>query len=190
MFTGNGVPGQILRIRTDANGLNPIITNPWSIFPGSNPGLIRGGLCFDQTGKWGGDLIVSTTTGKVYRVNATGYATLVGDAKQVDPNLSHMEAVVVIPDDPIRYGPYAANILTGGNERSDVMWTFAPGQPPVKWTLERLSRSMETLNVILPYNNFWGVDYQNGTFSFTFEKFRCQKNQILTSFKILKVVTF
>jgi hypothetical protein len=33
MFTGNGVPGQILRIQTDANGNNPVITNPWAILP-------------------------------------------------------------------------------------------------------------------------------------------------------------
>jgi hypothetical protein len=30
MFTGNGKDGEIMRIQTDANGNNPIITNPWT----------------------------------------------------------------------------------------------------------------------------------------------------------------
>jgi hypothetical protein len=36
-FTGNGVDGQILRIQTDANGNNPVITNPWCILPPPSP---------------------------------------------------------------------------------------------------------------------------------------------------------
>jgi hypothetical protein len=49
---------------------------------GSRVGLLRGGLAFDHTGVWNGDLIVSTNQGRIYRVNATAHATLVGNANE------------------------------------------------------------------------------------------------------------
>ncbi len=47
------------------------------IFFSGGVGLLRGGLAFDQTGEWNGDLIVTTNIGFVFRVTAAGVATYV-----------------------------------------------------------------------------------------------------------------
>ena len=50
------------------------VQNPWVRLPGES-GLMRGSLYIDRTGVFGGDLIVVTTAGGVWRVNAAGLAT-------------------------------------------------------------------------------------------------------------------
>src|SRR5206468_99402 len=64
LFVGNGVDGQIVRIT--AGGATVI--NPWVDLPGDNNGLMRGSLYVDRTGVFGGDLVVVTSTGEVWRV--------------------------------------------------------------------------------------------------------------------------
>ena len=70
MFTGSGVGGVIVRISPDGN----TVRNPWVQLPGES-GLLRGQLYIDRTGVFGGDLIVATTTGNIWRVTNAGVPT-------------------------------------------------------------------------------------------------------------------
>src|SRR5205823_212724 len=64
VYCGTGVAGEIMRISADGSSSQ----RPWVSLPGET-GLLRGGLCFDRTGVFGGDLIVVSNTGGVWRVN-------------------------------------------------------------------------------------------------------------------------
>jgi hypothetical protein len=167
MFTGNGVGGQVMRIRTDANGNNPVITNPWVVLPpppsGKALGYIRGGLCFDETGIYNGDLIVAVDGGQVYRVNASAHATFIGDVSVVNPNVGLLEGVIVLPNDTTLFGPYAGYVMGGGK----YLWTLAPGVTPKQWmSATALSggnnNEFENFNIAIPYTNFFGVDQAGG----------------------------
>ena len=74
-------------------------------------GLFSGQLWIDQTGVWGGDLIVATTAGDVWRVtpngSATEFALLGGDSN------SNWEGLTAVPDNATLYGPLAGKILVG-----------------------------------------------------------------------------
>jgi hypothetical protein len=70
----------------------------------------------------------------------------------------------VIPNDPNRYGPYAANIVAGGDSNRDIIWTFAPGQTPKRWTVTNNRQVFENMNYIFPYTNFWLVNKNDGNF--------------------------
>lgn len=104
VFLPSGVNGVIVRI--SANGST--ITNPWPTLPGEK-GHIHGGLHFDETGVFGGDLIVSTTRGNVWRVNSSGTSTLITKVGSVgSPDL---EGLTTVPNDPGKYGPWAGKIV-------------------------------------------------------------------------------
>jgi hypothetical protein len=70
----------------------------------------------------------------------------------------------VIPNDPNRYGRYAANIVAGGDSNRDIIWTFAPGQTPKRWTVTDQGQAFENMNYIFPYTNFWLVNKNDGNF--------------------------
>ncbi len=61
-------------------------------------GLLRGGLAFDQTGEWNGDLLVTTNNGFVFRVTAAGVATYV---TRVSGNNLEVKLTLLIFLDPI-----------------------------------------------------------------------------------------
>ena len=48
----------------------------WVVLPGTGHGLLRGSLHVDRTGEYGGDLIVVTTGGEVWRVQSNRVATM------------------------------------------------------------------------------------------------------------------
>ncbi|HEY3121132.1 MAG TPA: hypothetical protein VGL15_10955, partial [Vicinamibacteria bacterium] len=70
VFTGTGVPGVIARIAPDGSS----VQNPWVALPGET-GLLRGSLFQDRYCAFGGDLLVVTTDGNVWRVTSAGEAT-------------------------------------------------------------------------------------------------------------------
>ena len=116
VFSGNGIPGQILRI----SPLGLPVINPWATLPGE-PANIRGSLFQDRFCVTGGDLIVATgneqngsnddSLGNVWRVKSDGTPTLVAQLKE------HLEGVVSIPNLPSFYGPLAGRILAGAENR-------------------------------------------------------------------------
>ena len=89
LFTGTGVAGQVARISPDGS----TVLLPWITLPGET-GLLRGALHMDETGVFGGDLLVATDAGSLWRVDGFGNATLVGSAGTA------LEGLMTLPDDP------------------------------------------------------------------------------------------
>ena len=101
VFVGSGF-GLVSKISADGT-----ITTPFSTLPGET-GLLWGGLAFDRVGTFNGDLIATTTSGGVYRVNSAGVASLI-----VRIPGGGVKGCIVIPTDA-RFGPIAGKILVGG----------------------------------------------------------------------------
>jgi len=113
-----GVEGRIGRVSVDGTG----VTLNWANLPPPTGELFRGGLAFDETGIFGGDLIGVTGAHyeqggarQVWRVNSAGAPTLIASI-----GTSHLEGVAVLPDDPV-WGGWAGKILTG-NEYEGVIY--------------------------------------------------------------------
>ncbi len=70
-FAGNGIAGQIIKITAGGGA----VTNPWTVLPGE-PGQISG-LYQDRHCAIGGDLVVVTTAGSVWRITSAGVPSLV-----------------------------------------------------------------------------------------------------------------
>ena len=105
VFAGSGT-GTIARISADGT----TVQNPFATLPGET-GQNWGGLYFDRTGIFGGNLMVSTTSGGVYKVNSAGVATLVARL----PGNGAIEGIITLPND-VRFGPLAGKILVGGTD--------------------------------------------------------------------------
>src|SRR4030095_13023685 len=105
VFAGSGT-GTIARISADSS----TVQNTFATLSGET-GQLWGGLYFDRTGNFGGDLLVATTTGGVYRVNSAGVATLVAR----EPGNGAVEGIISLPNDS-RFGPLSGNILVGGSD--------------------------------------------------------------------------
>jgi hypothetical protein len=115
-FTGNGQPGQIVKIASGGG----TVTNPWVTL--SNETLVRGSLFQDRFCAAGGDLVVVTgdeqevgvpstfNTGNVWRVTSAGAATKVATIG------THLEGVTTIANVPASYGPLAGRIIAGAEE--------------------------------------------------------------------------
>lgn len=146
LYVGNGVEGQIVKISADGS----TITNPWVSLPGANNGLMRGSLYVDRTGVWGGDLLVVTTTGEVWRVDAAGtpshVATVAG---------THLEGLITVPDAPDRYGPLAGCAIAGA-ESEGLLYAF---DTTGAYTTHPLGVAIEDIELINPNENFFGVNY-------------------------------
>jgi PKD repeat protein len=116
-FTGTGRAGEIARISAD--GSSAII--PWVTLPGE-PGLLRGGLFQDRYCAFGGDLIVVTDVGGVWRVTSAGVPTRLVAAGG-GTVAGFLEGVTTVPNDPARYGPWAGKILAG-NENNGCVYSI------------------------------------------------------------------
>ena len=148
LFSGTGAAGQILRVSPDGT----VVDRPWITLPGET-GLMRGSLYVDRTGVFGGDLIVVTTAGGVWRVKANGAATRLALIN------THLEGAVTVPNDPLRYGPWAGKILIGAEDQAR-LYTVDP-QGAVAFY--QLGIQPEDIEIIPPNQNFFGVDYGGST---------------------------
>ena len=146
LFTGNGIDGQIVKISADGAQ----ITNPWVDLPGLNNGLMRGSLYVDRTGIFGGDLIVVTTTGEIWRINMAGQPTQISPPKGV-----HLEGLIVVPNIPVRYGPIAGKIIAGAEEQG-LMWIISPNGDA---TTIDVGVKIEDIDIVMPGENFFGVNF-------------------------------
>jgi hypothetical protein len=143
VFTGNGQPGQIVRISPNGS----MVQNPWVTL--QDPGLLRGSLFQDRYGVFGGDLIVVTTTGGVWRVDSAGAATRLANLDV------HLEGVTTVPDDPGRYGPWAAKIVVGAEQQGNIHTVDDQGNVDTF----SLDISPEDIEIIPRDENFVGVDF-------------------------------
>ena len=105
VFAGNGTPGQIMKMVTGGT----TVTNPWVVLPGET-GHIRG-LYQDRHCAVGGDLVVVTSAGGIWRVTSAGVPTLVTRVARA------LEGVITLPNNPTIYGPLAGRILAGDEDR-------------------------------------------------------------------------
>ncbi|HXI59149.1 MAG TPA: hypothetical protein VNO55_23945 [Polyangia bacterium] len=146
LFVGTGVPGTIARISPDGSS----IQNPWVVLPGEF-GLLRGALHIDETGVFGGDLIVATDSGAVWRVDAAGTPTRLGSA------LVPLEGLITLPLDA-RYGPWAGKAVSC-NEGGAGFFAFDPLGQAVDSFGNLGMPACENLNVVPPNQFFYGVDF-------------------------------
>jgi hypothetical protein len=147
LFTGNGVDGQVVKVTADGSA----ITNPWVDLPGADNGLIRGSLYVDRTGIYNGDLIICTTGGEVWRIDADANPTFIFDTN------THLEGLQVVPDIPVRFGPLAGKIVAGA-EAEGLLWSFDAAGNAVSYNL---GVTVEDIDVVVPNENFFGVNYGN-----------------------------
>jgi hypothetical protein len=144
LFTGNGIPGQVVRVSADGSA----IRNPWVTLADS--GLMRGGLFQDRFCVAGGDLIVVTTAGGVWRIKSDGTAHRLASLGV------HLEGVTTIPNDPAKYGPWAGKILTGA-ENEGLFWTIDPSTGAT--VSYNIGVNPEDVDIVPPNENFFGVDF-------------------------------
>jgi hypothetical protein len=144
LFTGTGTPGHVARISADGSSL----LNPWVILPGES-GLIRGSLYVDRTGVFGGDLIVVTSAGGVWRVSSGGAAALLANIP------THLEGVITVPDDAVQYGPWAGKILIGAEAQSRIYTV----DPLGNGAFFELGIQPEDIDLIPANHNFFGIDF-------------------------------
>ena len=156
LLTGTGVPGVIARISPDGTA----IQNPWVTLP-SETGLMRGSLFQDRFCVCGGELIVATTAGNVWRVSAGGTPTKLASLG------THLEGLTTVPNDP-KYGPWAGKILVGAENALDP----STQEPGLIFAIDCAEGGVEEYGLgirpedidIIPANqNFFGVDFGGAT---------------------------
>ena len=146
LFTGNGIDGQIVKISPDGS----TITNPWVDLPGTGNGLMRGSLYVDRTGVYGGDLIVATTVGEVWRVNPN-----TGAATRLAVTGTHLEGLITVPNVPVRYGPLAGKIIAGA-EAQGLLWAFDANGGMTSYNL---GVAVEDIDLVVRGENFFGINF-------------------------------
>jgi Calx-beta domain len=154
VFSGTGTPGHILKIAANGNSFQ----NPWVVLPGE-AGLLRGGLHVDRTGVFGGDLIVVTTVGGVWRISSAGQATKLASIGV------HLEGVCTIPNDVNKYGPWAGKILAGAEQQSRFHTVDAQGKVESYSFLVPGANSFiqpEDIDLIPSNENFFGIHQGEG----------------------------
>ncbi len=108
LYFGAAQPGKIGKITADGSG---VFTN-WATLTGDT-NLLLGGFHVDRTGVFGGDLIVVTGSGGVWRVTAATNATKVAQINGASSGEGTvLEGVLTVFNDPCKYGPWAGKILT------------------------------------------------------------------------------
>jgi hypothetical protein len=146
LYAGTGAQGVIAKIAADGS----VINNAWATMPGVDKGLFRGDLHFDTTGLWGGDLLGVTNTGKIWRIDSSGSATLVNNlGRQINGGFT------VLPNDP-RYGGLAGKMIIG-YESANALIAVAPDGAFTQYIVDF---PIEDLDVIQADANLYGVDYQ------------------------------
>ncbi len=119
MFFGTGTNGHIGWLAADETVSNLA----WAVVTTNSAGtnfLFRGSFHVDQSGMFGGDLIAVTggtseQGGEVWRVTASGTATLLADI--TSSSFPHLEGVIVLTNDVQKWGPWAGKILTGAESK-------------------------------------------------------------------------
>jgi hypothetical protein len=116
MYYGTGQQGKIGRITANGAG---VFTN-WATLTNATQGVgetnLLAGLYLDQTGVFGGNLIVvagvASGGGGVWRVDSSTNATRITQINDANGAGVLLEGVVTVPNDVVKYGPWAGKILT------------------------------------------------------------------------------
>lgn len=162
MFCGDGTHDSVLfRVEPDGTffGTKGPNGNAWVVLPGEKYVANVTDLCVDQTGVWGGDLIVPTVDTAntneldVWRINSEGQATVVATSLGITAS-----GVTTVPNDVQRYGPWAGKILVSDYYDYWVLAIDTNGFV-VRYPL---GLGGEDVMVIPNNENFFAADYQHG----------------------------
>lgn len=167
----NGAGGIIMRMSKDGTTYGTNVwpdadgymqSNAWVVLTLTNQygspvyqGQLRGGLWVDRTGVWGGDLIVSTQVGSIWRVNSSGKATLITQLTGGDS----YEGITTIPNDPTKYGPWAGRIIVGGDSPDLPLFAIDTNGVVVPYSL---GTGGEDIRVIPQSENLYTLDGPGG----------------------------
>lgn len=117
----------------------------------------------DTAGSFGGDLIVGSASGSIYRINSGGVVTrianLLADTTGDDVLF---EGLTTIPNDPAKYGPWAGKLVVCG-ERYSVFYVVDTAGKITKYDLGIVTP--EDIRVIPARKNLYIAGYDNGTIS-------------------------
>jgi hypothetical protein len=144
LFCGSGVPGVVVKISPDGKS----VENPWVTLPGET-GLMRGALWLDYVGVFGNALLVATTSGSVWKITSGKVATKLADLG------THLEGLIVVPNNPAKYGPWAGKALAGA-EAGGVFYTVAPDGTTASFSL---GISPESIAIVEKGQNFYAAAY-------------------------------
>jgi hypothetical protein len=125
-FGSSNAVGWVSADGTASNLTWSVLTNVFQ----TNALPIRGSLCMDGTGNFSNQLIVVTSPGDpasgnkgVWRVSPQGTPTLI--ANIVTP---HLEGVIVLPNEPAKWGPWAGKIVTGDEGQNRIFTIDGNGE--------------------------------------------------------------
>lgn len=144
-----GAPGQIGRITDGGNTL----INSWVTLPGEL-GNYEQGLSFDETGIFGGDLLVATVMGGVWRIDANGHATKLAQTPY------RLNGLTVIPNNADRYGPLAGKLVAVVRCCSYGLITVDTSGTVTFF--DRDNFDLEGIHVVVPNENFFSADTFSG----------------------------
>jgi RHS repeat-associated protein len=142
LFASTGAAGVVARISADGAS----VQNPWVVLP--DEAQITG-LHLDRTGVFGGDLLVVTAAGGVWRVSASATPTRLA---ALDTRLA---GVAVVPDDVLAYGPWAGKVLAGAKELGSVYAINAQGQS-VPFAV---GLNPQDIDIVPAHENFYAIDH-------------------------------
>ena len=142
VFASTGAPSVVARISSDGAS----VQNPWVILPDE---VEITGLHIDRTGVFGGDLLVVTAAGGVWRVSSSATPTRLAALG------TRLAGVAVVPDDPEAYGPWAGKVLVGAKEEGSVYAVDAQGQSE---SLE-VGLSPQDIDIVPAHENFYAIDH-------------------------------
>jgi hypothetical protein len=110
---------------------------------------MRGSLFQDRFCSFGGDLIVVTTAGNVWRVTSAGVPTKLASLA------THLEGTTTVPNDVAKYGPWSGKILAGAEGQSRI-YSIDPAGNTAFFTL---GMNPEDIDIIPANQNFFGVNF-------------------------------
>lgn len=145
LLTSTGVPGVVARISADGAS----VQNPWVILP-DETGHIAG-LHVDRTGVFGGDLVVVTTSGGVWRVNSAAVPTRLAMLN------TRLAGVAVVPDDAERYGPWAGKAIVGAKDQASV---YAIDPQGAADSLQ-IGINPQDIDIVPAHENFYALDFES-----------------------------
>jgi len=175
---GSSYGGEIIRIEPDGttNGTLGNSGMAWVILTNATvtSESLASSLWVDQTGVWGGDLIVVTLSGDVWRVNSAGQPTLVA---QLQGGSTGYEGATTVPYNVQRYGPWAGKILVGSDSRGPLFAIDTNGFA-VRYNLPFGS---EDIRIIPDNQNMLGADDAGNLWGAVASEFQGMAGDILIS---------
>jgi RHS repeat-associated protein len=163
VFSANGAPGEIMKISPAGTNVGTlgVYSNAWIVLT-NNSGVETdyiGGLYVDRTGLWGGDLIVTTISGNLYRIHANGNFSLITTLPSMLLSDTY-KGILTVPTDPGKYGPWAGRLLVGHEETGAILAVDTNG---LVARYDTGVVDLQDMRIIPANQNFFGIDTLSGS---------------------------